>query len=83
VLLPSLAVLLSSITFALWVHANKRTRLKSFMDIRHNWVMVLPIILGLGLLFLVFFHDSIHCVTGNPIRELRSPRDTLQCIIRR
>jgi hypothetical protein len=84
VILPAAAMLLTLATFAYWAFARrKRTHislLRSLFDVSHNWPVLAVAILGAGILLLAFGHDSVHCVTGNPIRELRNPRDTWRCI---
>ena len=52
------------------------------VDFRHNWPVLAVALVGLGILGMVFFHDSVHCVAGNPIRELHNPHQTWQCIQR-
>lgn len=44
------------------------------------WPLVSIAIVALAIVSIVFFHDSVHCVTGNPVRELRNMRTTLSCI---
>jgi len=80
ILLPTLGMALSATTLFFWLYANKRSWWQGLLDLAHNWMMLLPIVLGLGILFLVFFHDSVHCVAGNPVRELRGAHATLYCI---
>ncbi len=83
VLLPAFGLLLSTATLFAWLRLNKRSWWQSLRDIAHNWMMLLPILLGVGILSLVFFHDSVHCVTGNPVRELHNPHATLRCVEQR
>jgi hypothetical protein len=80
VMLPFIAFLLNLATFLKWSHQRKKTFWKSLLDFRHNWMMLA--IGGLGLLIFLFvpFHDSAHCVTGNPVRELRNFSQTVRCI---
>jgi hypothetical protein len=80
VLLPVLGMALSATTLFFWLRTNKRSWRQSLLDLAHNWMILLPIVLGLGILFLVFFHDSVHCVAGSPVRELRGAHATLHCI---
>jgi len=80
VLLPVLGMALSATTLFFWLRAGKRSWWQSLLDLTHNWMMLLPIVWGIGILFLVFFHDSVHCVVGNPINELRGAHATLHCI---
>lgn len=84
IVLPALGFLLSISTLFVWLAKNhKRGILKNLSDVRHNWPMTAAVLFGLGLLTLVFFHDSVHCVTGNPVRELRNFHDTWRCIQQR
>ncbi|HEU4966283.1 MAG TPA: hypothetical protein VFT53_02265 [Candidatus Saccharimonadales bacterium] len=45
-----------------------------------TWPLVGIAIVALAIVGMVFFHDSVHCVTGNPVRELRNLHATLSCI---
>ncbi|HUB93662.1 MAG TPA: hypothetical protein VMB52_04115 [Verrucomicrobiae bacterium] len=83
IVLPMLGMTLSIVTLFIWLSGNRRSWWRSLCDLSHNWTMILPIVLGLGILFLVFFHDSVHCITGNPISELRNLHSTLRCIEQR
>lgn len=60
--------------------AKHESTLKALLDIRYNWPVLAVALLGSFILFAVFFHDSVHCVTGNPIREAHNPHATWQCI---
>lgn len=80
--LPSLAALLSLTTFTVW--AKQRPNFwRSLIDFRHNWPMLLVGLAGLFIVAFVFGHDSVHCITGNPIREVHNPHQTWQCIQQR
>lgn len=87
VLLPSIAAALCVAALLRWTHTRRRETHKSswkaLADIRSNWPLLGIIIIAIGIIGLTFFHDSTHCVTGNPIRELHNPHDTLQCIEQR
>ncbi len=80
VVLPAMAFLLNAATFIKWVSDRKKGFWKSLFDFGHNWPTLL--IGGLALLIFLFvpFHDSVHCVTGNPVSELRNWHDTWHCI---
>ena len=87
VILPSLAFLLTAVALVSWL--NERTKkehrnwLSELLDLRRNWHLLTVLIIGLGIVGLVYGHDSVHCVTGNPVRELRNPSQTLHCIEQR
>lgn len=87
VLLPSVAFLLTLIALTSWLIERHRQEKKSWtsglLDIRRNWYLLIVLIVGLGIVGMVFFHDSVHCVTGNPIRELHNPSQTWACIEQR
>lgn len=87
VLLPSVAFLLTAVALISWLierHAQeKRSLFRELLDLRRNWYLLMILIVGLGIIGLVFGHDSVHCVTGNPIREVLNMRQTLTCIEQR
>ncbi|HEX3568707.1 MAG TPA: hypothetical protein VHT70_03475 [Candidatus Saccharimonadales bacterium] len=86
VLLPAIGMIISTITLVAWLRRMRvahRSWWRSLIDIRHSWPMLAFVLLGLGILCLVFFHDSVHCVAGNPVRELHNPHATLHCIQQR
>jgi len=85
-ILPALAASLSVITFAVW-SINRWHRGISFWrsasDLAHNWPMLLFAAAGLFIVILVWFHDSVHCIIGNPIAQLQNWRQTWACIAQR
>lgn len=87
VVLPAIACLLAAVAFTSWIverhHSEQRCWLHELLDIRRNGALLAVLILGLGIVGLVFFHDSVHCVTGNPVRELHNPSQTMHCIEQR
>ncbi|HEY8998775.1 MAG TPA: hypothetical protein VIM53_00470 [Candidatus Saccharimonadales bacterium] len=86
-LLPAAGFLLSTTTLLVWLAQNHRERQRTWIeglrDVRHNWLMSVPILLGLAILSVVLFHDSVHCVLGNPIDEAHHWSSTLRCIQQR
>ena len=84
---PATAFLLTIIAFISWIverhEKEKKSWLRELLDIRRNWPLLAVAILGIGIVGLVFGHDSVHCVTGNPVREIRNTQQTLQCIEQR
>lgn len=87
VVLPSIAFLLSLVALISWLverhKQHKQSWLKAVLDIRRTWYLLVVLIVGLGIVSMVFGHDSVHCITGNPIRELRNSSQTLSCIEQR
>lgn len=77
--LPLVAFLLNAAALLKWA-SKSRSFWKSLFDFKRNWVTI--VVAGLALLIAAFvpLHDSVHCLTGNPIKELHNPRQTLQCI---
>jgi hypothetical protein len=47
------------------------------------WPLAASCLVALGILGMVFMHDSVRCVTGNPIKEIRNAHATLHCIEQR
>lgn len=84
---PATAFLLTTVALISWAAERRKAEKKSWvselLDIRRNWSLLAVLMVGLGIVGLVFFHDSVHCVTGNPVRELHNPRQTLHCIEQR
>lgn len=87
VALPTLAFLLAVVAFISWIverhQKEQRSWLREVIDIRRNWPLLGVIIVGLGIVGMVYGHDSVHCVTGNPIREIQQAHQTLRCIEQR
>lgn len=87
VLLPSIAFLLTSIALVSWLVERRKQEKKSLLaelfDLRRNWYLLTVLIIGVGIVGMVYGHDSVHCVTGNPIREIRNTSQTLRCIEQR
>lgn len=87
IVLPGLAAIFNLAALLRWVHARRRethsSAWKVLTDLRLNWPALGMAVLSIGILGLVFFHDSVHCVTGNPVRELHNPYQTWQCIEQR
>lgn len=77
--LPLLAgtVALVSFIVALW---RTHTEHKDAFSV---WPLAAICLVALSILGLVFLHDSVHCVTGNPIKEIRNAHATLRCIEQR
>jgi hypothetical protein len=80
VFLPLAAFMLATLTFLKWSHDQKQSVWKNLLDIRRNWLITF--VGGLALIIALFvpFHDSTHCITGNPIREVANISQTWQCI---
>ena len=84
VILPALACILAATAFISWLaerhHQEHKSWLQELFDIRRNWPLLAVAVIGFGIIAMVFGHDSVQCVTGNPIRELRNFHQTTQCI---
>lgn len=63
--------------------ASRTSWFRQIFDVRHNWPLLIVTLASVFIVGLVLFHDSVHCVTGNPVRELHNPSQTLQCIEQR
>lgn len=84
VVLPSLAALFNLAALLRWMNSRHREThqgtWRMLADVRRYWPAAALAILGIGILGLVFFHDSVHCVLGNPLREAPNWHQTLRCI---
>jgi hypothetical protein len=86
ILLPSVAVLLNLAAWLRWVRQYRQqshtTAWRAAIDVRRSWPALTIIFIGLAIIAFVFGHDSTHCLTGNPIRELHNAHQTLRCLQR-
>jgi len=84
--LPAVAILLNTAALLRWLRSRRRetgqATWKLLADWRHDWPALAVMLIGLGILALVFGHDSVHCVAGNPFHELRDWHSTWQCVQR-
>ena len=84
--LPTIAVVLSGISLVLYVirraRDTKQAAVQVALQAQYFWPLLVTLCAGLFLLALLFGHDSVHCVTGSPVRELQEWRETLRCIQR-
>lgn len=82
--LPALAFVLNALTYLKWSversHQAKTSFWQNLLDLHHNWLMLITAGLGLFIVALVFGHDSVHCLTGNPYSKLHNWYQTWQCI---
>ncbi len=83
VVLPALAYLIAAGTFLAWARQRRRQNTsfwRSLFDLRHNWPLLGVAALGFLIVAFVFGHDSVHCLTGNPLHEAQRWRQTWQCL---
>lgn len=87
IVMPAAAFVLSTGTLVRWAFVRIQQGgvgyRKVLFDFRHNWTMLTAIVLSLGIIALAFGHDSVHCVTHNPITEARNWHNTWRCIQQR
>jgi hypothetical protein len=84
--LPLIAAILGISSLLVFLHHQRKAQINpinALLDFRYNWPLTLIAISGTCILALVFFHDSIRCVTGNPVREIHNPTATWHCIEQR
>lgn len=85
--LPLVAAAIALATLGIFLLQRSKAQhislVKAAFDIQHNWPLLAVGLAGLFILAVVFFHDSVHCVTGNPVREVRNLHATWQCILQR
>lgn len=84
IILPGLAVLLNAIALYRWMRqiagGHSSRRLRNLLMSRQGWPALSIMLIGLGILVLVFGHDSVSCIGGNPFQEISDWRGTLQCL---
>ncbi|MBK5225402.1 MAG: hypothetical protein JJD96_02350 [Thermoleophilia bacterium] len=80
-ILPGLALFVAMASYILYVATSGENKwFKRIIDLKHAWPVILTGLFALSVLFFVFFHDSAHCVTGNPVHEIQNWHQTWQCI---
>lgn len=53
-LFPLLGLLLAVITFCAWLRVSKAPLRRSLKDVAHNWIMLLPMLIGVSIVFAVY-----------------------------
>ena len=84
--LPILAALLALVSLLIFFRERsqqERYSFKQLFDIHHTWPLLAPALAALFIIAMVFGHDSVHCVTGNPVHEIHNWHQTWQCIQQR
>lgn len=59
------------------------TRAAALHGLLRMWPVLCVGAVAAFILSVVFFHDSVHCVAGNPVREIRNARQTWTCLQQR
>lgn len=82
--LPVAAALITLISLLVYLYQRERSQhtgwIKGLLDFRHDWPLLLVAILAVSIVGMVRFHDSVHCLTGNPVRETTHFSRTWRCI---
>ncbi len=82
--LPAIAFVLCAGTFVAWSLGRRRKERVSFwqnlIDIRQNWPLLLVGALGFFVALFILGHDSVHCLTDNPVNALKHLQATQACI---
>jgi hypothetical protein len=84
IVLPSLAIAINTIALLQWLHEQRLRNHTGFwrtlFDFKHNWPVIGVLVIALGIIALVFGHDSVHCLGGNPLQEAANWHSTWRCI---
>ncbi|HSX30555.1 MAG TPA: hypothetical protein VLE99_01435 [Candidatus Saccharimonadales bacterium] len=82
--LPTTAIALNLLSLLHYIRqggaSGRSSAWRVLVDLRHNWPVLAVVLVGLGILGLVLGHDSVHCVAGNPLRELANWHQTWACV---
>ncbi|MGH7141963.1 MAG: hypothetical protein ACREF5_00575 [Candidatus Saccharimonadales bacterium] len=82
VYLPLLALLVAGGTYLFYLFsAAKTTFSKRVIDIRRFWPVLIPALFAVGIVLLVEFHDSGHCLVQNPVHLANHLSQTWQCTL--
>lgn len=58
----------------------KSSIVRRLFDYKHSWPVTIPALVALGILAVLVFHDSAHCLIGNPIETARNASQTWRCV---
>jgi hypothetical protein len=85
--LPLAAAIIASVSLIVFLAQRSKAQRVSWFkvsfDVSYTWPLLAVSLVGLSIVAMVFDHDSVHCVTGNPAREARNLHQTWQCIQQR
>lgn len=79
--LPAVALLVSLLGFLVYTTtpAERTSRLHRVLDVRRTWPVLVPLAVAAGVIALLLFHDSAHCLMQNPIDSLTHFQRTWSC----
>lgn len=81
IVLPALAFLLAFASYMLFVAKQSKANIFSrLFDLRRVWPVAITGVIGLGILFMVCFHDSVHCWMQNPVHVVTQWHQTWSCV---
>ena len=79
--LPVIAFLIACASYLQFALSKKSGTplLRALFDVKRTWPIVLTGMTGLGILFILQFHDSAHCWIQNPVYFVTKFHQTWQC----
>lgn len=84
IVMPGLAVVLALGALVAWIgHDHQGGVWRSLFHRRQTWLLLAISLFGLGILALVFGHDSVHCVIQSPVQTWQHWSETWRCIRQR
>lgn len=80
-ILPLLAFLLASISYMTYIfHGGASSSLvKRLLNVLHSWPILLTGTVAFSIIFVMIFHDSVHCWVQNPVHLVSDLGRTWQC----
>lgn len=83
-ILPALALVIALSSYAVYLRQSNGTSFfRTILDIRRNWPVTTVGVMATGIILMVFFHDSIHCLIHNPGYLAGHWGQTVSCIRQR
>jgi hypothetical protein len=84
--LPTLAAVISVMSLLIYVVSYRKSNKvssawKRISGVKNYWQLIVPAVLSLGLISIVFFHDSAHCLFHTPAHTLSGTNQTWQCLV--
>ncbi len=78
--LPQAALIVAAVSWLAYIwHGSARSRLSRAFDVRHGWPIMVSGMMAGAIIFMIFFHDSVHCWIQNPVTTVTHWQQTVLC----
>jgi hypothetical protein len=81
--LPQAALLIALVSFiAYLVQGHDGGWLHRALNLHRTWIIVLPGLIALGIMFLLAFHDSVQCLKVSPAYLVTHTQSVYRCVVK-